>query len=149
MTLSDTINTDLKEAMKAKDQAGLRAIRAIKSAILLLKTQGTGDEISEKDEIQLLQRLVKQRKESIEVYKKQNREDLVQEESDELEVITKYLPKQISLKEIEDIVKVIISETGASSMADLKKVMPLAMGKLAGRADGKTISEVVKKLLSA
>lgn len=148
MSLSNKINEDLKFAMKAKNQGALRATRAIKSAILLFKTQGKENEITENDEVQILQRLAKQRRESIEIYKRQNRADLVQIEMEELEVITSYLPKQLSAAEIEEKLSEIIHETEANSMADMGKVMPLAMKKFSSQADGKTISEIVKRLLS-
>jgi uncharacterized protein YqeY len=148
MSLEAKINTDLKEAMKAKDQVRLRGIRAIKSAILLLKTDGSGQEITEDTEIKLLQKLVKQRKDSLDIYEKQDREDLAVKEREEIAVIEKYLPKQLSAEELESIIKDIIEKTGAESMRDMGKVMGMASKQLAGRADGKTISGVVKTLLS-
>ncbi len=148
MNLETKINTDLKEAMKAKDQAGLRGIRAIKSAILLLKTDGSGKEIDEVAEIRMLQKLIKQRKDSLEIYEKQGREDLAVKEREEIAVISKYLPEQLSDEELEAKLKEIIAETGASSMRDMGKVMGIANQKFAGKADGKTISGIVKKLLS-
>jgi uncharacterized protein YqeY len=148
MTLSDKINADLKTAMKAKDQASLRAIRAIKAAILLMKTENGRDSISQDEEIKMLQKLCKQRKDSIEVYQKQGRTDLANEEKEELDVISTYLPEQLSEDEIAKVVQQIIGDVDASSLADLKKVMPVAMKQLAGKADGKTISSVVKSLLS-
>ena len=149
MSLINKINADLITAMKSKNENALRATRAIKAALLLLKTEAGGAEISEVAEIKLLQRLVKQRKESIEVYSKQNREDLVKTEYDELIIIETYLPKQMSLEEIELELKNIIKESGASEISELGKVMPLALNKFSGKADGKTISEVLKRLLSA
>ena len=148
MKLEEKINADIKAAMKAKDQAALRAIRAIKSAILLLKTDGTGKEITPAMEIKLLQKLVKQRKDSLEIYLKQNREDLAQIEKEEIAVIQKYLPEQMSQRDLENHIKKIISDTAASSMRDMGKVMGIASKSLAGRADGKTISQIVKSLLS-
>ncbi|HEB61979.1 MAG TPA: GatB/YqeY domain-containing protein [Bacteroidetes bacterium] len=148
MSLETKINTDLKEAMKAKDQVRLRGIRAIKSAILLLKTDGSGNEIDEKAEIKMLQKLIKQRKDSLEIYEKQGREDLAVKEREEIEIISKYLPEQLSNEELEAKLKEIISETGASSMKDMGKIMGIANQKFAGKADGKTISGIVKKLLS-
>lgn len=148
MSLEAKINNDLKEAMKAKDQAALRGIRAIKSAILLLKTDGSGEEVNEEKEIKLLQRLVKQRKESLDIYEKQNREDLAVKEREEIEVIERYLPAQMGAAELESIIKQIIGQTGAASMKDMGKVMGIASKKLAGKADGKAISAVVKALLS-
>ncbi len=148
MTLEQKINSDLKEAMKAKDQVRLRGIRAVKSAIMLLKTDGSGKPIDESAEIKLLQKLIKQRKDSLEIYEKQNREDLAVKEREEIEVIEKYLPEQMSLEELETALKEIISQTGASSMKDMGKIMGMASQKFAGKADGKTISGLVKKLLS-
>lgn len=148
MSLEAKINSDLKEAMKAKDQVSLRGIRAIKSALLLLKTDGSGNEITEDTEIKLLQKLVKQRKDSLDIYEKQNREDLAVKEREEIAVIEKYLPAQMSAEELETIIKGIIEQTGAESMRDMGKVMGMASKQLAGRADGKTISGVVKSLLT-
>lgn len=139
---------DLKTAMKAKDQAALRGIRAIKAAILLAKTDGSGKEMDEAGEIKLLQKLVKQRNDSLDIYVKQDREDLAKTEREEIEVISRYLPKQVSAEELEVIVQDIIAKTGASGMKDMGKVMGMANAQLAGKADGKTISTVVKKLLS-
>ena len=148
MKLEDKINRDLKEAMKAKDQSKLRGVRAIKSAILLVKTDGSGKEIDEQTEIKILQKLIKQRKDSLEIYEKQNREDLAKKEREEIEVISGYLPEQLSVEELEQKLKKIIEETGASSMKDMGKIMGMANKEFAGRADGKTISQIVKKLLS-
>ncbi|MCL7986359.1 GatB/YqeY domain-containing protein [Sphingobacterium sp. lm-10] len=148
MSLEITINQDIKAAMIAKDNVKLRGLRAIKSAILLAKTDKTHvEEITEDAEIKVLQKLVKQRKESAEIYKTQNREDLYQIEVEEQEVIEAYLPKQLDRSEIEAVVKEIVSETGASSMKDMGKVMGLANQRLAGKADGSTVSQVVKALL--
>ena len=148
MSLETKIMEDLKAAMKAKDQAALRGIRAIKSAILLAQTDGSGKEIDDQKEIQILQKLVKQRKESLEIFQKQNREDLAKVEEEEIAVIEKYLPKQMSQEELEAAVKDIITTTNATSMRDMGKVMGVASKQLAGKADGKAISEIVKKLLS-
>jgi len=148
MSLEQKIMTDLKEAMKAKDQAALRTIRAIKSAILLLKTDGTGQEIDEAKEIKLLQKLAKQRQDSLDIYVKQNRPDLADVEREELEVIKKYLPKQMSEEELKPIIQEIITSMGASSMADMGKVMGAANAQLAGKADGKTISGIVRGFLA-
>lgn len=148
MSLETTLAQDLKTAMKAKDQAALRSIRAIKSAILLMKTDGTGDEITEEREIKLLQKLVKQRKDSLDIYEKQGREDLAVKEREEIEVIEKYLPKQMGEAELEVFIKGLIDQTGASSMKDMGKIMGMANKQLAGQADGKTISGVVKRLLA-
>lgn len=148
MSLETRIMEDLKEAMKAKDQAAMRGIRAIKSAILLFKTDGSGSELDEASEIKLLQKLVKQRQDSLEIYKQQNREDLAQVENDEIAVIMRYLPKQLEGAELEAAIKSIIDQTGATSIKDMGKVMGAANQQLAGKADGKSISEVVKKLLA-
>ncbi|WP_166334806.1 GatB/YqeY domain-containing protein [Sphingobacterium chungjuense] len=148
MSLEQTINQDIKAAMIAKDNVKLRGLRAIKSAILLAKTEKTHvEDISEDAEIKVLQKLVKQRKESAEIYKTQNREDLYQVEIEEKEVIEAYLPKQLDRSEIEAMVKEIVAETGASSIKDMGKVMGLANQRLAGKADGSTISQVVKAIL--
>lgn len=149
MSLEQTINQDIKAAMIAKDNVKLRGLRAIKSAILLAKTEKTHvEDISEDAEIKVLQKLVKQRKESAEIYKTQNREDLYQVEIEEKEVIEAYLPKQLDQSEIEAVVKEIVAETGASSIKDMGKVMGLANQRLAGKADGSTISQVVKAILA-
>lgn len=149
MSLELRINQDIKAAMIAKDSTRLRGLRAIKSAIILAKTEKAGiEELAEDVEIKVLQKLVKQRKESGDIYKAQNREDLFQIEFEEQEVIEEYLPKQLSREEIEAIVKNIIAETGAAGMKDMGKVMGLANQQLAGQADGKTVSEVVKTSLA-
>lgn len=149
MSLEQTINQDIKKAMIAKDSVRLNALRAVKAAILLAKTEKAGvDELTDDLEIKILQKLVKQRKESGEIYKAQNRDDLYQVELGEQLIIEEYLPSQLSRDEVEALIKNIIAETGASSMKDMGKVMGLANQKLAGRADGKTISEVVKTALS-
>ncbi|WP_099365286.1 GatB/YqeY domain-containing protein [Sphingobacterium sp. 1.A.4] len=149
MSLETQINQDIKAAMIAKDNAKLRGLRAIKAAILLAKTEkGHSEEMTEEAEIKVLQKLVKQRKESAEIYQQQNREDLYQIEVEEQEVIEAYLPKQLDRAAIEEIVKGVIAESGATSVKDMGKVMGAANQKLAGKADGRTISEVVKALLS-
>ncbi len=149
MSLEQKINQDIKAAMMAKDNAKLRGLRAIKAAILLAKTEKTQvDELHADTEIKVLQKLAKQRKESGDIYKNQNRDDLYQIEMEELQVIEEYLPKQLDRSAIEDVVKGIIAEVGATSIKDMGKVMAAANQKLAGSADGKTISEVVKSLLS-
>jgi len=149
MSLEQTINQDIKAAMIAKDSVRLRGLRAVKSAILLAKTEKAGiEELTEDTEIKVLQKLVKQRKESGDIYKAQGREDLFQIEFEEQQVIEEYLPKQLSREEIEAIIKNIIVETGAAGMKDMGKVMGLANQKLAGQADGKTVSEVVKASLA-
>lgn len=148
MSLEDRINNDIKEAMKAKDQARLRGVRAVKSAILLLKTDGTGHEIDESVEIKMLQKLIKQRQDSYDIYVKQNRTDLATTEKEEIDVIMQYLPKQLSTEELESGIKKIISELGASGIKDMGKVMGAASKEFEGKADGKTISGIVKNLLS-
>lgn len=135
--------------MKAKDQASLRGIRAIKSAILLYNTSGAGDALDQDKEIALLQKLVKQRQDSLDIFVKQGREDLAVVEREEIEVIMRYLPKQLSEAEISAEVQKIISQTGASGMKDMGKVMAEASKEMAGKADGKTIAAVVKNMLSA
>lgn len=135
--------------MRAKDEAALRTLRAIKAAILLEKTSANAaDTITEADEIKMLQKMAKQRRDSLEIFTQQNREDLAQKEREELEIIERFLPKQMSQEELLAELKAIIAEVGASSPADMGKVMGAATKKLAGRADGKAISENVKQLLS-
>jgi uncharacterized protein YqeY len=148
MSLEQRIMTDLKAAMKAKDQAALRTIRAIKSAILLKKTDGTGSELDEAGEIKLIQKLAKQRQDSLDIYVKQGREDLAATEREELEVLKNYLPEQLDEAALTEVVQKIIAETGANSMKDMGRVMGMASKQLAGKADGKAISQVVKSLLS-
>lgn len=147
MALAERINNDIKEAMKAKAEATLRALRAIKSAILLEQTSGKG-EMDEAAEMRLLQKLVKQRKDSITIYEQQNRADLATAELEEVSVIEKYLPAMMSEAELKTAIQSIITSTSATSIADLGKVMGIASKQLAGKADGKTISEMVKQLLS-
>ena len=149
MSLEQKIMTELKTAMLAKDEKALRSLRAIKAAILLAKTsEGGGGELKEEDEIKLLQKLVKQRKDSLEIFTQQNRADLAQKEKEEIDVIEKFLPKQMSPDELKAELKMIIAEVGASSPADMGKIMGAATKKFAGKADGKTISALVKELLS-
>jgi uncharacterized protein YqeY len=149
MSLTDIINQDIKKAMLAKQEARLRGLRAIKSALLLARTEkGASEEVSEEAEIKVLQKLIKQRKESADIYKTQNREDLYQIEVEEQEVIETYLPKQMDKAEIEAYLKELIGRVGATSVKDMGKVMGAANKELAGKADGKTISEVVKQLLA-
>jgi uncharacterized protein YqeY len=141
--------SELKTAMLAKDEKSLRSLRAIKAAILLAKTsEGARGELKEDDEIKLLQKLVKQRKDSLEIYQQQNRADLAQKEKEEIEIIEKFLPQQMSADELKVALSKIISEVGASSAADMGKVMGVATKQFAGKADGKTISAAVKDLLS-
>jgi len=148
MSLEEKVMTALKEAMKEKNKYKLEALRAIKSAILLEKTKAGAGELTEADEMKLLQKLVKQRKESAEIYLQQNRQDLAEEELEQLKVIESFLPEPLSEEEIEAEVKKIIEQTGASSMRDMGKVMGIATRQMAGRADGKVISQIVKRLLS-
>ncbi len=148
MSLVTTINTAIKAAMLAKEATRLQALRAIKSALLLEQTKGSEVEITEADEIKLLQKLVKQRKDSAVLYASQGREDLAQPELDEAQIIASFLPEQLSEQEVEQVVKEIVVQTAASSMADMGKVMGMASQKLAGKADGKTIAAIVKKVLS-
>lgn len=148
MSLIESINNDIKSAMKNKEEATLRALRGIKSALLLAQTEkGAADVMSEEKEIQILQRLVKQRKESLEIYTQQGREDLATAELEEIAVIERYLPVQMSEAELSDAIKSIIAATGASGPADMGKVMGAATKQLAGKADGKTISAMVRSLL--
>jgi len=149
MSLEKRIAEDLKTAMKAKDDAGKRGLRAIKQAILLAKTDGSNKDIDETAEIKMLQKLAKQRRESIEIFEKEGRDELAQKEKEELEVIERYLPEQMSEEDLEKELKAIIADTGASSMQDMGKVMGIASQKLAGRADGKTISTKVRQLLNS
>ena len=146
MNLEEKINQDLKTAMLAKDEASVRSLRAVKSAILLAKTSGS-DSVSVDDEIKLLQKLVKQRKESVEIYQQQNRADLAKTELEEIAVIEKYLPKQMSEVQISVELKKIIEQVGAKSPAEMGKVMGLASKHFAGKADNKIVSQLVKQLL--
>lgn len=148
MALLENIDQAIKQALLAKDQVNLRGLRAIKAALLLAKTEKGASENLDKDtEIKILQKLVKQRKESAEIYKQQNREDLLKIELEEVAVIESFLPKALSPEELEAAIKSIIEETGASSIKDLGKVMGLATQRLGGRADGKSISNLAKSLL--
>lgn len=148
MALEQQIQKDIMEAMKAHNTVRTNAVRAIKSEILLAKTSGAGAEITDGDIIKLIQKLIKQRKESAAMYAQGGRQDLADNELAEAAEMEGYLPKQLSEAEVEEIVKGIIAETGASSMADMGKVMGLATKKLAGQADGRTVSTIVKKLLA-
>lgn len=149
MSLEEKINGDLKQAMLSKDEAALRAIRAIKSAIILAKTEKDAKEADAASEIKLLQKLVKQRKDALEIYEKENRADLAKKEREEIEVIERYLPQQMSEDELRSILSKIIAATGATKPQDMGKVMGIASKELAGKADGKTISAIVKELLAA
>ena len=149
MSLKITVNEDIKSAMKEKDSIRLESLRAIKSAIILFETQDSSSSKLEKsDEIKILQRLVKQRKESAQIFESQKRNDLAEREIIQSEFISKYLPKQLSENEIEDIVLRIIEQTNSSGMKDMGKVMGMATKELSGKADGKTISEIVRKNLN-
>ncbi len=148
MSLELKIQSELKAAMLAKDEASLRALRAIKSAILLAKTSDKGGELTADDEMKLLQKLMKQRKESIEIYEQQDRQDLAKSEKEEAGVIEKFLPAQLGEEEVRSEIKKIIESTGAKSIADLGKVMGVASKQLAGRADNKMVSTIVRELLS-
>jgi uncharacterized protein YqeY len=149
MSLEQKVMDQMKDAMKSKNEAGLRSLRAIKAAILLAKTsEGSSGVLKEEDEIKVLQKLIKQRKDSLEIFKQQNRTDLAQKEEEEIEIIGQFLPKQMSEDEVKKEVAAIIQQTGASSPADMGKVMGVATKQLAGKADGKTISTIVKELLN-
>ena len=149
MSLETQIMEQLKEAMKAKNEAKLRSLRAIKAAIILAKTsEGANGEISADDEMKLLQKLVKQRKDSLDIYTQQGRADLAVKEQEEIDVINLFLPKQMTEEELKTAIAAILAETGASSPADMGKVMGVATKQLAGKADGKAISAMVKRLLS-
>jgi uncharacterized protein YqeY len=149
MSLLANLSDELKTAMRAKDSLKLEALRAIKSALLLAKTSGAGGaELSEEDEINLLQKLVKQRRDSATIFRGQNREDLAQPEEAQAEIIAQFLPDQLSLEEIEVIIDQIISKTGAQGMKDMGKVMGMAGKEMTGKADGKTIAGVVKQKLN-
>lgn len=148
MSLETKIMDNMKEAMKAKDTVALEALRAIKSTIILAKTEaGAADGLSEADEIKMLQRLVKMRKDSAEIFTAQNRPDLAEPELAQIAVIEKFLPAQLSEDEVEAIIKKIIDETGASGIASMGKVMGLATAQIGGQSEGKVISGIVKKLL--
>jgi uncharacterized protein YqeY len=149
MTLEERINNDLKTAMLAKDQQAVRGLRAIKAAVLLAKTEkGAADSLSEDKEIQLLQKLVKQRKESIEIFEQQGRSDLALTEKEEVAVIEKYLPEMMSEAEVKAAIQKIIADTGASSVKEMGKVMGIASKAFAGKADNKLVADLVKTLLS-
>ena len=149
MSLEQKVMADMKPAMLGKDEKALRGLRAIKAAIILAKTaEGAGGELKEQDETKLLQKLIKQRKDSLEIYVQQNRPDLAKKEQEEIEIIEKFLPKQLTADELKTILSKIITEVGATSPADIGKVMGAATKQLSGQADGKTISTIAKELLS-
>lgn len=148
MSLQQQVNTDIITAMKAKDEASLRALRALKSALLLAATaEGAKDVIEDEQAIKIFQKLAKQRKESMEIFLQNGRTELAKTEQEELEVIERYLPKQMSEAEVKSILETVVKDAGASSAADFGKVMPLAMKALAGKADGKIISAILKQIL--
>ena len=148
MSLEIIISDAIKDAMRAKDKVALDALRAVKSQILLLKTEAKGADVSADQEIAILQRMIKQRKDSYDQFVAQNRSDLAEVEAAQTKVIEKYLPQQLSAEELESEIKKIITDTGAESAKDLGKVMGMASKNLAGKSDGKSISEMAKKLLS-
>ena len=149
MGLEQKVMAELKTAMLAKDEGGLRGLRAIKAAIIIAKTsEGAGGELKEEDETKLLQKLVKQRKDSLAIYQEQKRPDLAKKEEEEIAVIEKFLPQQLDSEALKAAVAKIIAETGAAGPADIGKVMGVASKQLAGQADGKTISAVAKELLA-
>jgi uncharacterized protein YqeY len=147
--ISNTIDQEIKKAMLAKNNAQLRGLRAIKAALLVAKTEkGAAEEITEEAETKILQKLVKQRRESADIYKQQGREDLYQVEEEEIEVINQFLPKQLERADVEVIIAQVIEKSGATSVKDMGKVMGLANKELAGKADGKLIAEIVKEKLA-
>ncbi len=149
MNLEQQVMAQMKDAMKAKDEAALRGLRAIKAEIIKAKTEpGVGGEISTEVELKLLQKIVKQRRDSLEIFTQQNRLDLATKEQEEIAIIEKFLPKQLTEAEIKEVLAVIITEVGASTPADMGKVMGVATKQLAGKADGKIISGLVKELLA-
>lgn len=150
MSLEQQIMAEMKEAMKSKNEGVLRGLRAIKAEIIKAKTEpGANGEIDEATEQKFLQKMMKQRRDSLDIFEKQGREDLAAKEREEMAVIEKFLPKQLDEAELKEIIKGIIAETGASSPADMGKVMGVASKQLAGKADGKLISGIVKDLLSS
>ncbi len=148
MSIAENINNGIKDAMRAKDQVQLSTLRAIKSALMLEATKDGSSEVSDDTAIKLINKLFKQRKEAADIYKNQGREDLFEEEMAQANILEKFLPEQLGEDQITSIVKEIISSTGASSMADMGKVMGQASAKMAGKADGKVISGIVRNLLS-
>ena len=149
MSLETTVNQDIKTAMLAKNETSLRSLRAIKSALLLAKTEkGASQELNEEAEIKVLQKLVKQRRESADIYKSQNREDLCLIETEEIEVIEKYLPKQLSEEELIAYIQGLINKLNITSVKEMGKIMGVANKELSGKADGKAISDAIKNLLN-
>ena len=150
MNLLDKINEELKNAMKAKDQIALQSIRAIKSELLLLNTKsGKTNSISDQEELKILQKLIKQRKESAKIFREQSRNDLAEPEDAQAKIIERFLPEQLDEKKIRENIQDIILKTGSKDMKDMGKVMSIATSKMAGQADGKTISTIVKEILSS
>ena len=148
MSLEQNIMAEMKEAMKAKNEPVLRALRAIKAEIIKAKTEpGANGELDEATEQKFLQKMMKQRKDALDIFVQQGREDLAQKEKEEMEVIEKFLPKQMNEAEIREAVQAIIASTGAAGAGDMGKVMGVASKQLAGKADGKTISAIVKEML--
>jgi len=148
MSLVDRINEDIKTAMREKNQPKLLALRAVKSELLLLQTSGSEVKITEEDEIKVLQKMVKQRKDSAEIFQSQNREELYQKEMQEVSYLEPYLPKQLTDEELTEVIKEYITKTGATSVKEMGKVIGLANKELAGKAEGKLIAAKVKSLLS-
>lgn len=148
MSLEEKVMEQIKDAMRAKNEAELRTLRAIKAAILLEKTSGTSTGLTEADEIKMLQKMAKQRRDSLEIFSQQNRQDLAQKEQEELAIIERFLPEQMSPEVLEEALRALIAELGAATPADMGKVMGAATKKFAGKADGKLISALVKTLLS-
>ena len=146
MSLEETINADIKSAMLRKDDSALRSLRAVKQVILLAKTSGSGN-ISSDDEIKMLQKLIKQRRESVEIYLQQKREDLAKTELEEIAVIEKYLPKQLSENEIQNQLKVLIEQNNTTGSSDLGRLMGIASKHFAGKADNKVVSQILKQML--
>ena len=149
MNLEEKIMAEMKDAMRSKNEGVLRSLRAIKAAIIVAKTaEGAKGEIGEADELRLLQKMVKQRKDSLEIFTQQGRPELAAKEQEEIEIIERFLPRQMSESELKEAVQAIIRDSGATSPADMGKVMGLANKQLSGKADGKTISTMVKELLN-
>ncbi len=150
MNVQEQLQEDMKTAMKAKDQASLRSIRAIKAALLIAATEkGADGKVSDEKVMQTLQKMVKQRRDSLTIFEEQDRAELAQTEREEIEVIERYLPKQLSEDELKAIVSSVIEKTGASSIKDMGKVMGAANKEIAGRADGKAVASMIKELLNA
>jgi uncharacterized protein YqeY len=149
MSLEEKVMGEMKDAMRAKDEAALRTLRAIKAAILIEKTaEGATGEVTEATEVKILQKMAKQRRDSLDIFVQQNREDLAAKEREELAILERFLPKQMSMEELQAELKAIIAQVGATSAADMGKVMGVASKQLAGKVDGKAINEQVKALLS-